>query len=247
MMIRVKSMLIFMYSVFCYVIAITGQLWFVFYLSDWQLIEKSIHSPQEVNFFVALLTNILLIIIFASQHSFMARNWFKKIITTFIHPASERCTYVLMSGLSLWLIIFLWQPINGTIWHIENDIMSSFISFLFIFGWAFSSLATFNINHFELFGLQQAYLNLVNKLPAQINFTEKLFYKFIRHPIQLGILIGIWATSNMTYGHFTISILLTLYIFLGLYFEEKDLVNTLGDAYKDYKQRVGLVIPKIWR
>lgn len=242
---KVERLLIFIYGVFCYIIAMVGQAWFILYLSDWQIIENNIHTLQVNSLNIALLINVILIIVFASQHSIMARTWFKNAINKYISPAAERSTYALMSGLSLWLIVYFWQPIDGTLWHIESNLISSIIIMLFCFGWIFSALATFIINHFELFGLQQVYLNLVNKETPQINFAEKLFYRFIRHPIQLGILIGIWATPVMTYGHFTLSALFTIYIFIGLYFEEKDLVNALGDVYIDYKQRIGMVFPKI--
>jgi len=222
----------------------TSQVWFILYLSDWQLIELNIHTPQVSSLPIALLTNIVLIIIFASQHSIMARTWFKIVINKFINPTAERSTYALMSGLSLWLIVYFWQPIDGVLWSIESSFISSIIIILFCFGWLFSTLATFIINHFELFGLQQVYLNLMNKPSPQINFSEKLLYRFIRHPIQLGILIGIWATPIMTYGHLTLSTLFTAYIFIGLYLEEKDLVSALGDVYIDYKKRVGMIFPK---
>jgi len=222
----------------------TSQVWFILYLSDWQLIELNIHTPQVSSLPIALLTNIVLIIIFASQHSIMARIWFKIVINKFINPTAERSTYALMSGLSLWLIVYFWQPIDGVLWSIESSFISSIIIILFCFGWLFSTLATFIINHFELFGLQQVYLNLMNKPSPQINFSEKLLYRFIRHPIQLGILIGIWATPIMTYGHLTLSALFTAYIFIGLYLEEKDLVSALGDVYIDYKKRVGMIFPK---
>ena len=240
-----KQLVIFVYGIFCYIIAMVGQAWFILYLSDWQIIENNIHTPQVNSLNIALLINVILIIVFASQHSIMARTWFKNAINKYISPAAERSTYALMSGLSLWLIVYFWQPIDGTLWHIESNLISSIIIMIFCFGWIFSALATFIINHFELFGLQQVYLNLVNKETPQINFAEKLFYRFIRHPIQLGVLIGIWATPVMTYGHFTLSALFTIYIFIGLYFEEKDLVNALGDVYIDYKQRIGMVFPKI--
>jgi len=243
----VKSFLIFIYGISCYIIAMASQVWFILYLSDWQIIEQNIHAPQVSSLPVALLTNIVLIIVFASQHSIMARTWFKNAINNYINPAAERSTYALMSGLSLWLIVYCWQPVDGVIWHIEGTFIYLSLTLLFCFGWIFSTLATFIINHFELFGLQQVYLNLVNKPTPQINFAEKLFYRFIRHPIQLGILIAIWATPIMTYGHLILSVLFTIYIFIGLYLEEKDLVSALGDTYVDYKKRVGMIFPKSTR
>jgi len=238
------KVIIFIYGVLSYIVGLIGQTWFILYLTKWNIISKNIYSHQETTLIYAILINIFLVLLFGIQHSIMARQWFKKYIYKLMPEAMERSTYVFLSGIIFILICLYWQPIDGIIWEIDNSYLVVFLWFGFIFGWIFSVVATFVINHFELFGLQQVYLNLKNKQPKDTNFQEKLFYKFIRHPIQLGILLGLWITPVMNYGHFILSSLFTIYIFIGLYFEEKDLIKELGDVYINYKSRVGLILPK---
>ena len=236
-------MAVFLYSIFAYIIGLVGQVWFILYLGDWSFLE-TIHLPQHSVTWIAVLVDTILVSVFALQHSAMARHWFKSWLTKYIPNVTERSTYVLLSGVALLLIVLYWQPIDGFVWKFEDGIVWWLLTGMMLFGWLFSVVATFIINHFELFGLQQGYLHLKDKTMPDGYFQEKFLYKFIRHPIQLGVLMGIWFTPVMTYGHLLLSILFTLYIFIGLYYEERDLVLELGDVYKDYKQRVGMMFPK---
>jgi hypothetical protein len=126
---------------------------------------------------------------------------------------------------------------------VDNEVGRALLIAGYLFGWAFSLFSTFIINHFELFGLQQIYLNLLNKPASAIDFKEKLFYKFVRHPIQLGVLIGLWVTPTMSYSHLMLSFTLSIYIFVGLWFEERDLIAELGGTYREYQQRVRMMFP----
>ena len=235
---------LFTYGILAYVIALIGQLWFILYLGEWGFMSRTINSPQTVSIGYALLIDILLALLFGLQHSLMARGWFKKWITQYIPEVVERSTYVLLSGVAFIVVCYYWEPIDGVLWNVENDVWHTVLTGGYIFGWTFSVVATFVINHFELFGLQQVYLHLRDKPTPELDFTEKLFYRFVRHPIQLGVLIGLWVTPVMSYGHLLLSVLFSLYIFIGLYCEEKDLVAELGDAYSDYKRRVGMMLPR---
>jgi len=237
-------MVVFLYSIFAYIVGLIGQIWFILYLGDWEFITN-IHRHQNSLTIYAILVDTLLVLVFALQHSVMARNWFKSKINKIIPSASERATYVLLSGIVLILIVLYWQPIDGNIWAVQDTFLWWVLTGLMIFGWLFSVVATFVINHFELFGLQQGYYHLKNRKTPDISFQENFLYKFIRHPIQFGVLIGIWFTPIMTFGHLLLSFLFTVYIFVGLYYEEKDLVKELGEAYIDYKNRIGMIIPKI--
>jgi len=237
-------MVVFLYSIFAYIVGLIGQIWFILYLGDWEFITN-IHRHQNSLTVYAILIDTLLVLVFALQHSVMARDWFKSKINKIIPSASERATYVLLSGIALILIVLYWQPIDGNIWDLQDNFLWWVLTGLMIFGWLFSVVATFVINHFELFGLQQGYYHLKNKKTPDISFQENFLYKFIRHPIQLGVLIGIWFTPIMTFGHLLLSFLFSVYIFVGLYYEEKDLVKELGEAYLDYKNRRGMIIPKI--
>lgn len=235
---------VFLYSIIAYIVGLIGQVWLILYLGDWDFLT-TIDAPQHHTARSAVLIDTMLVLLFALQHSVMARQWFKAKLANYVPPAAERSTYVLFSGIALLLIVFYWQPIEGYLWRADNSMLWWALTSMMLFGWLFSVVATFIINHFELFGLQQGYLHLKNKTMPNSHFREKLFYKFIRHPIQLGVLIGIWFTPVMSYGHLLLSLLFTIYIFVGLHYEERDLALELGDAYKEYKQRVGMLFPKI--
>ena len=235
-------MIVFIYSILAYIIGLVGQIWFILYFGDWDFMPN-IHQPQQNSTAMAIAIDTLLVLLFALQHSVMARKWFKKSIRL-IPSVLERSTYVLLSGVVLLFIVFYGEPIDGDLWRFESGAMWWLLTGLMLFGWLFSVVATFIINHFELFGLQQGYLHMTKKPTPSIDFQEKFFYKFIRHPIQLGVLMGMWFTPVMTYGHLLFSLLFTFYIFIGLYYEEKDLVAELGEVYLDYRKRVGMMFPK---
>lgn len=237
------KLIIFIYGIFSYAVALTAQVWFIFYIGEWDFMTDNINVQHPVPLATAIIINIGLVSLFGLQHSVMARSLFKKHLTKFISEAAQRSTYVLFSGIALGLICLHWQPLEGFLWQVDNEIGKAVLTAGYIFGWLFSLFSTFIINHFELFGLQQVYLNLINKPEPSVDFKEKLFYKFIRHPIQLGVLIGIWLTPNMSYSHLMLSVTLTIYIFIGLMYEERDLVSTLGSTYKDYQKRVRMMLP----
>ena len=233
-----------LYGLFAYLIALWGQVWFILYIGDWDFLSSDIHTAQQTSTSSAIMIDTLLILLFALQHSIMARSWFKDWLTRIVPEPIERSTYVLFSGIAFFLICLFWQPIDGTLWHANSTITWWILTAGYLFGWIFSVFATFIINHFELFGLQQVYLYATDKTTPTNAFQEKLLYRFIRHPIQLGVLLGIWITPYMTYGHLLMATLFSMYIMIGLYFEEKDLEKELGEVYTRYKERVGFMLPK---
>lgn len=235
--------IIFIYGLFAYTVALIAQVWFILYLGEWEFMTTTINSYHPVPLCTALIINFALVILFSLQHSIMARASFKKHLIKIIPQAAERSTYVLFSGLALGLICLYWQPLDGYVWQVDNEAGRALLSAGYIFGWLFSLFSTFIINHFELFGLQQIYFNLISKPEPPVTFQEKLFYKGVRHPVQLGVLIGIWLTPAMSYSHLMLSVMLTLYIFIGLRYEERDLIATLGNTYKEYQQRVRMMLP----
>lgn len=196
---------------------------------------------------LAFVIDLGLIVLFGLQHSGMARRGFKRFITRFLPEVSERSTYVLLSGTTFIFLCLFYQPIDGYLWYVEEGMLYWFLQIGFIVGWTLSVYASFIINHFELFGLEQIYLHLRGKEAKPVVFKERQLYKYIRHPIQLGVLLGMWLTPVMSYGHLVLAVGFTVYIFIGLYFEEKDLVRELGKSYADYKERVGMMIPFIGR
>ena len=237
-----KKTAILFYGIFAYIVALIGQVWFILYLGDWEFMPETIYAPQQLSFVLATAINLALVLLFGLQHSVMARSFFKNYLTRFIPEPAERSTYVLFSGIALILVAYFWQPIDGYVWKTEG-MLAMVLTTISLLGWTFSVIATFIINHFELFGLQQVYLNYLGKERPEIDFQERLFYTFVRHPIQLGVLVGIWFTPLMSYGHLMFSVFFTVYIFIGLWYEEKDLVAELGDVYEAYRSRVAKIIP----
>jgi protein-S-isoprenylcysteine O-methyltransferase Ste14 len=192
---------------------------------------------------MAILVNMGLIMLFGLQHSIMARPSFKEKWTKLIPAAAERSTYVLFSGVIMGLICLYWQPIDGFLWQVNQPTLQTILIAGYCFGWILVVLASFLINHFELFGLQQVYLNLKNKAEPSPHFTDRWLYKIVRHPLQLGVLIGLWSTPTMSMTHLMLAVTMSIYVFIGLYYEEKDLVKTLGQSYEDYQRRVRMVVP----
>lgn len=238
-----SRLLIFIYGLISYAVGLGGLVWFALFVGGWDFLPRHIDSDIPGPLSTALLINVGLLAIFVLQHSIMARLTFKSRWIKIIPPATERSTYLLISGIIMALFCLYWQPVNGVVWQVDNQIGQIVLITIYIIGWSIPVLASFMINHFELFGLQQVYFNLVNKPEPSPRFTERWFYKFVRHPIQLGTLIGIWSTPTMSMTHLLLSAPLTVYVLLSLKYEEKDLVTTLGKNYEDYQKRVRMIIP----
>lgn len=191
--------------------------------------------------------NLLLVAIWGVIHTLMARPGFKAVLTKFIPEAAERATYVLVAGITSVCLIGLWQSVPGQIWHIESGGLVYGIWAIFVFGWAFLLAATFAINHFDLFGLRQVFLNFKGQPRPPLSFVKRAMYKYVRHPIQTGVFIGIWATPSMSATQIVLSIGFTAYIFAGLWFEERDLIREHGEEYLRYRQEAGHLFPKFGR
>lgn len=207
------------------------------------LVPKSIDSGIQGGTDNAWLINILLLSLFAVQHSVMARQGFKKWWTKIIPRSIERSTFVLFSSLVLILLFYYWRPMPGVIWSVENDLLVLFMNTLYFAGWFIVLLGTFLINHFNLFGLQQVYLNMKNSEPTLPKFVRPLFYKVVRHPLMLGFIIAFWATPHMTVGHLLFAFATTGYILVAIQLEERDMVRFHGEDYKRYQQEVSQIIP----
>lgn len=234
--------LFLMYGIASYIIFFVTFLYSIGFVGNFT-VPKSIDSGTTGSFVPSLLINLLLLSIFAVQHSVMARPAFKSWWTRIIPPPIERSTYVLLSSLALVLLFWQWQPITMAVWEIEDMSGRYVLWALFWIGWLIVLLSTFLINHFDLFGLRQVYLYLKNQESSGSGFKTPFLYKFVRHPIMLGFIIAFWATPDMTVGHLIFSIVTTIYILVALQFEEHDLVKYHGAEYQEYQKGVPMIIP----
>ena len=207
-------------------------------------VPKSIDTGAVAPLGEALIVNLLLLALFAVQHSVMARRSFKRWWTGIVPPAVERSTYVLAATLALALLLWQWRPIpEPVIWRVENPAAVGVLWAIFWLGWAVLLLATFLINHFELFGLRQVLARLTGHALPEAEFRTPLLYRYVRHPIYLGFLLAFWAVPVMSAGHLLFSIATTGYVLIGIWFEERDLIAQFGDQYRRYRAQVGMLLP----
>lgn len=235
--------LIALFGIVSYALGLGGLTFFMLFIGSWSFLPFHVDSGTPSPVPTALLINAGLIVLFGLQHTVTARPGFKTTLTRAVPAAAERSTYVLLSGILMCVICFYWQSLPGTLWNIEHPTLRAVLTGVQLFGWALAVAATFLINHFELFGLQQVYFNLINKSPPAPSYSERFLYKIVRHPLQLGLLIGMWSAPTMTMTHLTLSAMMTIYVFIGLSYEERDLVASLGQDYEDYRQRVRMLLP----
>jgi len=193
----------------------------------------------------ALVVDLLLLGLFAVQHSVMARPGFKRWVGRFLPDLAERSTYVLASSIALIVLFAFWQPLPGMIWSVESALGSSVLWALFAAGWLLVLVATFLIDHFELFGLRQVWCHLRGRAFKPPAFQTPGPYRIVRHPMMLGFLVALWAIPQMSTGHLLFTSAMTGYIFLGLVLEERELARAFGETYRDYQSRVPMVVPAL--
>lgn len=239
-----KRFAIFIYGVGSYAVFFTTFLYAIAFVGNFPLVPRSIDGIPEMAFGNALVINMLLLAVFAIQHSVMARPAFKAWWTRFIPQAAERSTYVLLSSLALIALFYFWQPMGGVIWQVENRSGQLPLLAGFGFGWALVLYSTFLINHFDLFGLRQVWLQLLGKPYAALPFKTPAAYKLVRHPLYLGWFFAFWCTPQMTAAHLLFAVLTSVYILIGIYLEERDLLKAHPE-YAAYRQRVPMLLPRV--
>ena len=238
-----KRVAVFAYGVASYGVFFATFLYAVGFIGN-LVVPKTMDSPARTPFLYALGIDVLLLGIFAVQHSVMARPWFKRAWTRVVPEPAERSTYVLLSSLALIALFAFWQPLGGTIWNIENPIGRLVMYQLFGLGFGVVLIATFLINHFDLFGLRQVWLYLTGQPYTELTFRTPLFYKYIRHPLYVGWFMAFWFTPTMTGAHLLFAVMTTAYILLAIRWEENDLIASHGESYIRYRESVPMFLPK---
>lgn len=236
----------FLYGLVAYLAFFVAILWSIGFVTGLG-VPKTIDSGPVGPTTQAIIVNLLLMALFAIQHSVMARPAFKKWWTQFVPVAVERSTFVLFASIALLLLLWQWQPIPAVVWQVNNPQIASALLTLGLVGWCVVFTSTFLINHFELFGLHQVANNLAGRPMPKLEFRTPVLYKLVRHPIYLGFIIAFWATPVMTAGHLLFAAVTTTYIFVGIALEERDLIEVFGDEYRRYRQRVSMIVPFLGR
>lgn len=238
-----RSSIIFLYGIICYIIFLVAFLYAIAFVGDFP-VPYTVDHGRDAAMPTALVINLILLGIFAVQHSVMARRGFKRWLTRWLPAPMERSTYVLLSSAALILLFWQWRPIPAVIWDVRMPWAWWLLYALFTLGWLVVLTGSFAINHFDLFGLRQAWLGARGCPYKEIELKENLFYRLVRHPLMLGFLVAFWAIPHMSAGHLLFAIATTGYVLIAVkLFEERDLLAMHGEAYRAYQRRVPMLCP----
>jgi protein-S-isoprenylcysteine O-methyltransferase Ste14 len=234
----------FLYGIASYGVFFVTFLYLIGFLAN-VAVPKAIDTGPTLPLGAALAVDLALIALFGLQHSVMARRAFKDVWTKLLPEPVERSTYVLLSSVALIALYWLWQPMTGVVWQAQAPWLVGLLWGLFILGFGLVLVATFVINHFDLFGLRQVFLRLREKPYTHVPFQVRFLYRFVRHPLYVGWFLAFWGTPRMTVGHLLFAIGMSAYILIAVRYEERDLVRYLGQTYVDYQKRVPKFIPSL--
>jgi len=230
------------YAILAYAIGMGSLVWLMAFLIN-VVVPKTVDSGPIAPLPESYFTNIAIVAAYLSVHSVMARPWFKRWWTRIIPEPVERATYVLIAGATTFVLIWVWQPMPGMVWSIDNIAVATGIHILYGLAWLMMVLATFNIDHWSFFGLRQAWNAVADRSARTAPFTARFLYGVVRHPISLGWLIVFWATPQMSQGHLLLTVCVSIYIAVVTPIEESDLMAELGEEYINYKKRVRAIFP----
>ncbi len=225
---------LFFNIVFIYMGCFVADLW----------VPKTVSSGVVSHQGLAWVIDVGLVALFGLQHSIMARKGFKQWVTRLMPEVVERSSYVLLSAVVLAVVMAFWQPLEGQVWQVENTLLRGLMLGLMVVGLLVTLAATFLTSHIDLFGLRQVYFHFIGKTYQDVEYTESFFYTVIRHPMMFGLLLFLWISPDMTFSKLVFAANMSIYIFIGVYFEEKDLSRRFGAQYDDYRQRVPMVLPR---
>ena len=232
----------YLYGLVCYLIFLVSFLYSIAFVGN-LVVSKSVDTGLSVPLTEALIIDILLLSLFAIQHSVMARQWFKHIWTKVVPKPVERSTYVLLASLVLLLLFWQWRPMTAVIWDVQNPLGRILLQALFWIGWGQVFISTTLVDHSSLVGLRQVRRYLKGQPEEAASFKTPGLYKVVRHPLYLGFIIAFWSTPHMTLGHLFFAAVCTVYILLAIQFEERDLISYYGDTYRQYRKEVSMIFP----
>lgn len=234
-----------LFAILCYAIFFATFLYLIGFVAGFAMIPRTVDSPlSSMSVGGAVITDIALIALFGVQHSVMARAGFKRAWTKVVPRHLERSVYVLITSIVLIVLFEFWQPLAASVWSVQSSAGRDILWALFWLGWGIVLISTFLINHFELFGLQQAWFNLRGRKEQAPRMCEPSLYRLVRHPMMVGFFLALWAIPDMSAGHLLLAAGFSAYILVALWFEERDLVSLFGADYENYRSRVGMLFPR---
>jgi methanethiol S-methyltransferase len=235
------------FAIIAYAIFFATFLYLICFVGDLAFAAKTVDLGPPTPVGTAVVVDVLLIALFGLQHSVMARPSFKAWWTRIVPRPAERSVYVLAASAMLIILFLGWRPIDDIIWNVTSPLLAGLIWVLFGLGWATVLISTFLINHFELFGLQQAWLHFRGREAAAPELRAPFFYRWIAHPLYSGFFLAFWATPRMTAGHLLLAAGVSIYMLIAIRYEERDLTDLFGEDYRRYRSGVGMLTPRFRR
>ena len=236
-----------LFAIAAYAVFFATFLYLICFVGDLPFAGLTVDRGPEAAVTIAIVIDVLLIALFGIQHSVMARQGFKRAWTRIVPVPAERSVYVLIASLALIVLFTFWRPIEGTVWDARGTALELPLWVAFAAGWAIVLVSTFLLNHFELFGLQQAWFHMRGREAEPAKLRQPLVYKYVRHPLYSGFFLAFWATPHMTYGHLLLAAGMSAYMLIAIRYEERDLVGHYGDEYVRYRESAGMLTPRLRR